>query len=556
MSWAGFLRLLGIATTASHRYPKGNYLKNIHEKEVTIYSTMQPMHRLAYDHETENIYILNLASIRYNKDNIHTVLVMHKTYIINEYKILIKPKNGRASTDNPRQKILCINKSSYKVVPCEIKGDDKGYIKDWKVHASTTGFKIRDANSEWCMMRENSMGIITLQACKNSNLEERFDMMEIKDDPYKRMYLKPEEEIAYTLSELDPAARLPTWMINGLAGTSVDNNISHHHSTGMNNGNWDGYGKSPYCSSPWGCPWNNPQWSGPGGVNMQMNVCMQQCAARMGIPVGINPVGANPNAGWGVSGMNTSAAATYPWYPGSAGNNINNGNMPGGYPNISGENINNIMCMKQCVNNTGGIGFPGSENHPAWGNNLENHPINNPGNYPGNYPGKPHPGNINRYPGMNNAITYPTIGGSTVYPNSNMMHNETMDLFAFKQNMKKMKGIIKSISQICKDNKVNSLCMKKIRKKYRTRRKSRPFDESDEDYYYPRKKKRRGSKRYIDDKHYVSKKRHRKTPVYYEEEYYTDIDGYPNIDYHGGGHRRKPIYHPVYGTVYPAPNNY
>lgn len=538
MSWAGFLRLLGIATSSTDRYPQGNYITNMYEKEVTIYNTIQPMHRIAYDHQTQSIYVLNLESIKHNKDHVHTVLALHKTYLTDQYNIMIKPKNRRAVISSPGQKVLCVNKSNYKVVPCEMKVDIKGYIRNWKIHASTSGFKIRDAENEWCMIRENSMGIIALHSCSNTLLEERFDMMEVKDDPYKRMYLTTEEEIQYSISGLDPSGRLPTWMVNGLTGAAssasmVHSSPHHENSSGM----WDGYGKNPHCTSPQGCPWDNSLWSGQaGGSTALMNMCIQQCTAGMGVSPGPVYPGANPNSAWGstATGVSIPGASTYPWHQGSAG--------------VSG--ANSAVCIKQCTNNNmAGIEFPGPVWQGAGGTNTSANASTGMSGYP--VMGM---GSVNTIqPAMNSAAVYPSFAATSAYPA--MSPEEMAALSGFEHNMKKIKKIVKSIARVCKQNKKNRRYLEKARAgRHRTARRMHPFDDVESYYPHRSKKERRDSSRYTDEEeYYIEDRRHRKKPVYYEEEYYTGVNEYPtDIAYERASrHKRRPSsLHPYRGRRY------
>ncbi|KAI5191467.1 hypothetical protein NECID01_1461 [Nematocida sp. AWRm77] len=245
MSFANFLRLLGIGSSAAQVfYTGGDYLSSLNKKDITIYGTLQPTYRLIYNHESNVIRLLNIQAIKKKKEHINGVMVLEKTSADNEYYLLVKPRHSKASTSNPSQIMACFKKADNAVVPC-VEDSGSGFVKKWKIEPLTNGYRIKDSENGWCMARESSEGHVKVQTCNESSLEQRFDMLEVKDDPYKNLYLSGAEAMEYELSGMDPSFKLPPWM----GGESP-------HSPGPPPpGHIPGYGKDTYPEGSHGPPY-------------------------------------------------------------------------------------------------------------------------------------------------------------------------------------------------------------------------------------------------------------------------------------------------------------
>lgn len=265
MKWASFLRFLGISSSTGETYPDGNYLGTLNNKEVTVYNTTQPLYRLVYDHHVEGIRLLNVQAIKKNKRHINAVMVLSKAQGDNEYKILIKPGDRPASLKNRTQKLLCVVKNDYKIKACNSTDSTSTYTMDWSIKPFVNGYKIKDSATKSCLVRDTDNGILKIESCSTSTPEQRFDMLEVADDPYKSLYLGPGQLLSYEMQSAGDGGSLPSWMINGLAGGS--DKPSHNPNNPNDN---HGYGESgnPYegewNNSPGPDYWNSRQpWNGP-----------------------------------------------------------------------------------------------------------------------------------------------------------------------------------------------------------------------------------------------------------------------------------------------------
>jgi len=432
MSWAGFLKLLGITSTVSQSYPDGNYVSTLNRRDVSIYNTLQPTYRLLYDHQAKGIRLLNVQAIKKNKKHINAVMVLEKTSLPDEYYMMIKPRHAQESTSNPNQLMVCMQKSDYAVLPCKESSDSKTWVKKWRIKAFTNGYKIKDAENGWCIERDNANGLLKMSTCSNTTLEHRFDMIEVKDDPYKRLYLGPAELIAYEMSAVEGSSQLPQWMINGLSNSGAPQHSSPHH--GSYN-DVQGYGDDRYYPSNPNYPDRN---YGPNS-GYPHNHCYPNHHQ--------NSNGYHPN-------YNPGHPSSYPNY----NPHVNPQNGWGSRPNF-GQPWNNLMDRPH------GMGGPNGTNGPS-GMNGSNGPYNPNTNFgPGGQMGGGYPND--RYPGSGSGGGSGGWGGSSHSPpygggqsgfggeNSVNLQNLTADIAKIKRVLSVLKNFCdKSMSDLgfCKNN--------------------------------------------------------------------------------------------------------
>ncbi|OAG32162.1 hypothetical protein NEDG_02081 [Nematocida displodere] len=303
MSWAGFLRFLGISSSAyNYSYPQSNYITYLKMKDVSFYNTYQSTYRIAYDHKNNVVRFINLESIQNNKKNINTVLSLKKLSAEYQYEILIKPRNRPASTTDKEQMYVCTSRSDYSVVPCARDAGSKKYSKEWSIKPLESGYKIKDAKSKYCMKRAGIDGNITLVSCNDTEKEQRFDMISVKYDPYRSMYLSPAENMFYEMQSLNegedgngPFGDMEG-MLGGMLGGGNSSPPQQHTRPGH------GYGEDGYYPTAGNYPQFPPFGQGSGNATGSR---LQSCY----IGPGGYPVLANPNPhqggggpGWGGSG--------------------------------------------------------------------------------------------------------------------------------------------------------------------------------------------------------------------------------------------------------------